>query len=174
MEGNPGQFDELYAIVYHELRRIASRYMRHERPGLTLQATALVNEIYITLHDRGVKWESQAHFVRIFTVALRRFLIDQSRRRKVRGHIVRIDPARLTEITRSDEYPLDEAIALVELIDKLAQRSARAARALELHVLGGLTLREVGDQLGISERQAKRDWAYALCWLKMRLEEEPS
>jgi RNA polymerase sigma factor (TIGR02999 family) len=168
------RFDELYQVVYNELRKIAATFMRHERPGLTLQPTGLVNEVYIRLHDRGIKWESQAHFVRISALALRRLLIDQSRRRKARGNVVPLDSARLIEIAKKDEFPLDEAIALAKLVDTLAERSPRAASILELHVLAGLTLREIGEQLGISERTAKRGWAYALCWLKMRLEDKPS
>jgi len=171
--GEIDRFDELLQVVYGEIHRIAANYMKYERPGLTLQTTALIHEVYLRLHDKGISWESQAHFVRIYALAMRRFLIDQSRKPRIRNP-VQIDPSRLTEIATKEVLPLEETIALAELIEKLAERHPRAASVLELHVFGGLTFLEIGEQLGVSDRQAKRDWVYARCWLKMRLEGQAS
>lgn len=172
-EEKPQDFDELVDVVYDELRRIASNYLRHERPGMTLQATALVNETYVRLRDKGIQWRDSKHFVRIFARAMRRLLIDLARHRRAQGMPIRVDSSKLLEISKGEELPLEETIAIAELVDRLAERSPRAARVLELRVFAGLTFPEIGRAVGVTDRQAKRDWVYVLCWLKMHMEGGP-
>lgn len=168
--GRPGAREELVPVVYDELRILAESYMRKERPGHTLQPTALVNEAWMKLADQTrVEWKGRAHFFGIAAQAMRRILVDHHRKKSAarRG-------GGLTSITLVDgppetfEDPLD-FIALDEALDELAKLDSRAARIVELKFFGGLSVEETAEVLDISTPTVKRDWRTAKAWLYQRL-----
>lgn len=172
---NAGALDaheRLIPVVYGELRALASRYMSLERPGHTLQPTALVHEAFMKLVDqRRVKWSGRAHFFGIAAQAMRRILVDYARRRKAerRGGGGR-DLTLLDDQAQTLADPLS-LLALDDALLELAEVDARAARTVELRFFGGLSVDEAAEVLGVSAPTVKRDWRYAKAWLYRRLEE---
>lgn len=172
-EGEAGAREALVPVVYGELRVLAESYMRKERPGHTLQPTALVNEAWIRLADQTrVEWKGRAHFFGIAAQAMRRILVDHHRRRTAarRGRdkaVTLIDDA---ADTFSD--PLD-FIALDRALDELAAMDPRAARIVEMRFFGGLTVEETAEVMEISTPTVKRDWRTAKAWLYQRLDAAP-
>jgi len=165
-QGKPEAAEQLIPLVYDELRRLASRYMRREREDHTLQTTALVHEAYLKLvEQRSVNWQSRAHFFGIAAQLMRRVLIDHARRnlREKRGGgqpVVVLDEAFV--------FSPEQSSALVELdgaLERLAAMDARQARIVELRFFGGLTVEEAGEVLGVSPKTVKRDWSVAKAWL---------
>ena len=169
----PRTTDTVTSEVYDELRRIAQSAMNNERPGHTLQATALVNEVYVKLDASGRSWNSRAHFIAAASEAIRRILIDHARGRRAtkRGG----DQGRV---------PLDDAFAIsgdatgaIDLLDldealtELTAMDPRLARVVELRFFGGLEVAEVADVLGFSKRTIEGDWSTAKAWLRSRLSE---
>jgi RNA polymerase sigma-70 factor (ECF subfamily) len=158
--------DKLVAVVYGELRRMAARYMRQERPDHTLQVTALVNEAYVRLIDqRGKDWQNRAHFFGVAAQVMRRVLVDHARTHhtaKRGGDLqkVSLDDAPLFSPQRSEQL-----IGLDDALSRLATIDSRQARMVELRFFGGLSEREVAEVLGISSRTVKRDWSVAKAWL---------
>jgi len=160
----------LVAIVYDELRSIAQRQLRNERPGHTLQPTALVNEAYLRLFDPTANgWESRAHFFGVAARAMRQVLVDHARKRdaaKRGGELQRVTLVTdIAEAGKSETDLLDLHLAL----EKLAQNDAALARLVELRFFTGLTLDEAADTLGVSRRKAANDWAAARLWLLREL-----
>ena len=160
----------LVAIVYDELRSIARRQLRNERPGHTLQPTALVNEAYLRLFDPTANgWESRAHFFGVAARAMRQVLVDHARKRdaaKRGGELQRVTLVTdIAEAGQSETDLLDLHLAL----EKLAQNDAALARLVELRFFTGLTLDEAADTLGVSRRKAANDWAAARLWLLREL-----
>ena len=160
----------LVAIVYDELRSIAQRQLRNERPGHTLQPTALVNEAYLRLFDPTANgWESRAHFFGVAARAMRQVLVDHARKRdaaKRGGELQRVTLVTdIAEAGQSETDLLDLHLAL----EKLAQNDAALARLVELRFFTGLTLDEAADTLGVSRRKAANDWAAARLWLLREL-----
>lgn len=173
---NDGEMDaraRLVPLVYDELRILAESYMRKERPGHTLQPTALVNEAWMKLADQTrVEWKGRAHFFGIAAQAMRRILVDHHRRRSAarRGggkHVTLVEDA---ADTFSD--PLD-FIALDEALDELAEMDPRAARIVELRFFGGLSVEETAEVVDVSTPTVKRDWRTAKAWLYQRLGARP-
>lgn len=166
--------DDRFAVAYAELRRVAAYYLRHERTDHTLQPTALVHEAYLKLNGgpAGAVWQDQNHFVACAARAMRRVLVDHARRwRSAKRQGVRVD---WTFASLPQEKPLspEDLLALDEALDHLAQQppnGARHARLVELVWLGGLDMTAAAGQLGISRRQAQRDWAWARTWLRWEL-----
>lgn len=164
--GQPAALDELVPLVYGELRRIAGRCMRRERPGQSLQATALVHEAYIRLlKDEGLSFENRAHFLGIAARAMRQILVEHARARDAdkRGGERR-------RITLDDDVasgqPADvDLLALDEVLERLAALNADHARIVELRFFGGLTNEETAAALGISPATVKRAWVVARAWL---------
>lgn len=160
--------DELLPLVYAELRDLAARLLRHERPDHTLQPTALVHEAYLRLVDQRVEtWENKAHFLGIAAQAMRRILVDHARRRataKRRGARVTLeeDLAPATD-PAPDLLEIDAALA------RLAELDARQARVVELRFFGGLSVEETASVLGTGTATVKRDWAFARAWLHREL-----
>jgi len=158
---------ELLPLVYDELRKLASLRMSEERPGGTLQATALVHEAYLRLVGPVdvSQWENRGHFFAAAAEAMRRILVERARRKAgpVRG-------GRLTRRELDTDLP-DRAggderlLALDEALDRLAVEEPRAAEVVKLRYFAGLTVREAAEALGISPRTADADWAYARAWL---------
>lgn len=167
--------DALWPEVYQELRRLASHYVRGERPDLTLQATALVHEAYVRLlREANTSWQNRAHFCAIAANAMRQILVEQARAHKAlkRGG----DHLRVTfvdEVVAAGSHDPDVE-ALDEALVALAALEPRQARLVELRYFGGLTIEEAAEALGVAPATAKRDWAVARAWLRRRLQGEAS
>lgn len=167
--GDERALDRLMPLVYEELRRLADRQMRTERPGHTLQPTALVNEAYMKLAGMDVGWEDRVHFMSLAARQMRRILIDHAkagRRQKRGGGAMRVTlDESLVAATDSNEHLL----ALDEALTRLAEFDARKARAVELHFFGGLTYDETAAALGVSAATVDRDLRVAKAWLSGEL-----
>ena len=168
--GNRAAVDELTPLVYQELKRIAGGQLKGERPGHTLQATALVHEAYLKLVDqRAVNWQCRAHFFGVAAQLMRRILLDyaKSRGRLKRGgdvHKTSLDEALVVAEDRaSDLVLIDEALTRLEELD------ARQAKVVELRFFGGLSVEETAEAMGISAPTVKREWAMARAWLHREL-----
>jgi len=164
--GHAASIEELVPLVYAELRRIAGRYVRRERAGHSLQATALVHEAYIRLlKDEDLSFESRAHFLGIAARSMRQILVEYARARdaeKRGGERRRIT---LDEGVASGGAVDVDMLALDEALGRLAERNGEHARIVELRFFGGLTNEETAAALGISPATVKRAWAVARAWL---------
>jgi RNA polymerase sigma-70 factor (ECF subfamily) len=172
-QGDESAFERLVPMVHAELRRLARRQMAGERPGHTLQTTALVNEAYLRLLDLSrVKWQDRAHFLSMSSRVMRRVLVDHARARGARkrggdDHRVSIDDA---AIDVSDERPVD-LVALDDALNTLAVFDIRKSRVVELRFFGGLSVEETAEALQVSPETVKRDWRMAKAWLMKELDE---
>jgi RNA polymerase sigma factor (TIGR02999 family) len=171
--GNHNALNQLLPLVYAELRRMATRQLRSERPNHTLQPTALVHEVYLRLVDqRQVDWRSRAHFFGVAAQVMRRILVDHARRHAAgkRGEGVRcvsVDDA--TEIPGAGEIPI---LAFDRALNQLQEVDADLARIVELRAFGGLTIEQAAHVLDVSPSTAKRDWRTAKAWLTRELSAE--
>ena len=165
--GDPSAAAELLPLVYDELRKLAAARLADEKPGQTLQATALVHEAYLRLVgvDREQRWDSRGHFFAAAAEAMRRLLIDQARRKRRPKHGGGRTRVSLDQALSLGDTPDDDVVALDEALQKLAHQEPAKAELVKLHYFAGLTLEEAGLALGISHRTAKRHWAYARAWL---------
>ena len=165
-KGNQKAASDLFPLVYEELRRLAQAYMSHQRPGHTLQATALVNEAYLKLvKQRSVDWRSRAHFFRFAAKTMRRILIDYARARH-----------RVKRPGTYDIIPLEKAIVfspeksaellrLDEALEQLSELDRRQGEIVEMRFYGGLSVEETAFLLGTSPTTVKREWSSAKAWL---------
>ncbi len=164
--GDPRALDRLIPLVYGELRRLASRYLRKERPDHTLQPTALVHEAYLRLvGQRRVSWQNRAHFFGVAAQLMRRILVDHARRRlatKRRGQTARGQPQPAD--WPSDHRP-EDLLAVDEALDRLSVMDPRQGRVVELRFFSGLPVEETAVVLGISPATVKREWSIAKAWL---------
>lgn len=162
--------DELFALVYEELRNMAQHYLRLERPGHTLQPTALVHELYLRLVvSTPVMWQNRAHFFAVAAQTLRRILVDSARARhagKRGGKQMKIS---LTAANGWIESRDEDLLSLDEALVGLAELEPRAARVVELRFFGGLKESEVAEVLGMSTITVNRDWKVARAWLMGQL-----
>jgi RNA polymerase sigma factor (TIGR02999 family) len=169
--GKEAAWNELLPLVYDELHRQAARYMRRERPGHTLQTTALIHEAYLKLIDqRNVNWESRTHFYAIAAQAMRRILVDYaktSHRKKRGGNDIKLPLDEAMPIATKERSV--DLIELDEALDKLAERDPRQARIVELRYFSGLTLEETAEALHISRATVASDWSVAKVWLYREL-----
>ena len=170
-QGDPHAAEQLLPLVYDELRKLAAQKLAHEKPGQTLEATALVHEAYLRLvGDHSPPWNSRGHFFAAAAEAMRRILIDQARRKqaeKAGGGWQRLEllDAELAVDTSSDDlFDVDEALT------RFAKEHPRAARLIHLHFFLGTTIDEAAAQLGVDPRTAYRDWTYARAWLRRELD----
>lgn len=169
--GDRAATNELFPVVYDELRQIAARFLAGERMGHTLQPTALVNEAYLRLvGPNGDGWESRAHFFGAAAQAIRRILVDHARSKQAakRGGQSERESIALESI--AGEVEDVDMVALDEAMDKLAKLDAQKAKVVELRFFGGLTGDETATALGISASTVARDWQFARVWLKRELE----
>lgn len=164
--GNRSAESRLVPLVYDELRRLARGYMRGERPDHTLQPTALVHEAYLRLiGQRGIAWQSRAHFFGVAAGLMRRILVDHARAHRAEkrgGHELKIT---LDEALVFTEEKSTELLAVDEALNRLTERDARQGSVVELRFFGGLSDEEAAKVLGISTRTVKRDWHVARAWL---------
>ncbi|HVT97574.1 MAG TPA: sigma-70 family RNA polymerase sigma factor [Acidobacteriaceae bacterium] len=168
--GDPEALERLTPHVYRTLRRIAGAHLRNERPGNTLQATALVHEAYLELIDiTNVDWQHRAHFFAVSAQIMRHILLDRARRRvaaKRGGHAERVD---LDELPDLSGNRAEELIALEDALNALAAFDQRKARVVELRFFGGLSVEESATVLGISPETVMRDWKFSRSWLQAEL-----
>ena len=169
--GEAAAFDRLVPLVHDELRRLAWQYMRRERPDHTLQATALVNEVYLRMIAVSrVQWQNRAHFFAIAARVMRQILVDFARRRRASqrggaGHQVALDEALVpSPVRHPDLVALDEALKRLELVHP------RKSQVVELRYFGGMKLEEAATVLGVSRDTVKRDWRFAKLWLLRELD----
>lgn len=164
--GDPKAADELLPLVYEELRRLAAARMAGEKPGQTLQATALVHEAYLRLiGGNQSEWNSRGHFYSAAAEAMRRILVERARRKQRLKHgrdFVRIEVRDLNLATSTSD---DAILAVHEALDKLAAEDPQGAELIKLRFFAGLPNVQAAKVLGIPERTAKRVWSYARAWL---------
>ena len=169
-KGDHAAFERLVPLVHAELHRIASGYMRGERHGHSLQATALVNEAYLRLIDaQRVKWQDRTHFLSMAARLMRRVLVDHARSRGYRkrgGDAVRVT---LVDDLVIPQQPGRDLVALDDALTALACVDARKSRIVELRFFGGLTVEETADVLKVSAETVMRDWKLAKAWLLREL-----
>lgn len=169
--GKDNALDALMPIVYAELHRQATNYLRRERIGHTLQATALINEAYLKLIDqREVNWKNRAHFFGIAAQAMRRILVDhaRSRHRDKRGGDAENLPLEAAEFATSKEGTVD-LIALDEALTRLALLDERQSRIVELRFFSGMSVEETAEAIGVSSATVKNEWRTAKAWLFQEL-----
>ena len=162
--------ENLIPVVYEELKRLARRYMQHERPDHTLQTTALVNEAYMKLvRQRATNFQSRSHFLGIAAQLMRRILVDHARGvlREKRGGTKETLP--LQEAFAFSPQHSEELVRLHDALHRLARTDARQSRIVELRFFGGLSVDETAELLGISAKTVKRDWSVARAWLRTEL-----
>jgi RNA polymerase sigma factor (TIGR02999 family) len=166
--GVPHHAQSLLPLVYDELRRLAANKLAHEKPGQTLQATALVHEAYLKLVDSGQRqeWESRTRFFAAAAEAMRRILIDKARRKQSRKHGGEYGRVELLDSDLTLDPRDDDLLALDEALTQLASVDAEAAELVKLRVFTGLTIDEIARQMQVSPRTAKRNWAFARAWLR--------
>ena len=172
-KGNPHAAEQLLPLVYDELRKLAAEKMAQEKPGQTLQATALVHEAYVRLVDvdRPQQWNSRGHFFASAAEAMRRILIDQARRKasaKAGGKLQRLD---LSEIEPALPGPQLDMLALNDALEQLEKADPRAAAVVKLRFFAGLTTQDAANALAVSLATAENDWAYAKSYLRLHLTE---
>jgi len=170
-EGDAQAADRLLPLVYDELRRLAAQRLAQERPGQTLQATALVHEAYIRLVDveRAQHWNSRAHFFAAAAEAMRRILVGNARRKQTEkrgGHMRRVD-LEASEI--ADQQRAEKLVAMDEALARLEERDPQKAQLVKLRFFAGLTIEEAASALDISTTTADRYWAYARAWLQREM-----
>ncbi len=173
--GDPNGSSELMVLVYDELRNLARHRLAHELPGQTLQATALVHEVYLRLVGQrdASTWENRAHFFGAAAEAMRRILIDQARRKNALKHgggVNRVELHDDIELPGHAGVAPEELIALDEALQEFEAIDPMRARVVKLHYYSGFTLPETAEALGISLATVKRQWGFARAWLfgKMR------
>jgi RNA polymerase sigma factor (TIGR02999 family) len=169
--GDPTAAEQLLPLVYAELRRLARQKLAQEKPGQTLQATALVHEAYLRLVDgeKAQRWDSRGHFFAAAAESMRRILVEHVRHKRSQragGNWQRVG---LSDVEVTSLQPGIDVLALSEALDKLEVKDARKAALVKLRYFAGLTNREAAAALGVSSTTADNNWAYAKSWLKLEL-----
>ena len=168
--GNPAALDQLLPLVYQELKKIAASYLKKERPGHTLQPTALINEAYLRLVDQQIpNLENRAHFFGVAARLMRQVLVDHARSRSASRRGGGKGKVSIEDAQLFSEQNLAELIALDTALKKLAQLDERQATILEMRVFGGMSVEETAAAIGISEPTVKRDVRLAKAWLMREL-----
>ena len=172
-KGDQAALNQLMPLVYDELRRIGSRYLRHERPGHTLQTTALVHEAYLKLVDqKNNNFQNRVQFFAVAAQVMRHILVDFARSRRAfkrGGDYCRLS---LDEAALSSEERDPDLLTLSEALNSLAEIDPQQSRVVELRVFGGLTVEETAEALGISPRTVKREWSMAKAWLHKQMKDQ--
>ncbi len=170
-QGDPQAAEQLLPLVYDELRRLAAEKMAQEKPGQTLQATALVHEAYIRLVDieKTQHWDSRGHFFAAAAEAMRRILVEQARRKGCLRAGGQHRRAELASVDPEIGGPQLDLLALNDALDKLATKDPRAFELVKLRFFAGFTIEQAAEALGVSVATAESDWSYAKCWLRVEL-----
>jgi RNA polymerase sigma factor (TIGR02999 family) len=171
--GDPHAAEQLLPLVYDELRKLAAQKLAQEKPGQTLQATALVHEAYLRLVDQDTTppWQGRGHFFAAAAEAMRRILVEKARRKnrlKRGGDLVRQD---FDEALLAVSEPAEDLLALDDALERLARFDPRKAELVKLRYFAGLTMPQAAAALGISLSSAEKDWAYARTWLYRQMTE---
>jgi RNA polymerase sigma factor (TIGR02999 family) len=170
-EGDQSALDKLMPLVYDELRRVASNYLRRERQNHTLQPTALVNEAYMKLVDQKAHWQNRAQFYGVAAQLMRRILVDHARQHQAakRGgtHQQRLS---ITSARAVADAPAVDLLAVHEALEELKQFDPQQERIVELRFFGGLSIDETAEVLGVGHATVERDWKMARAWLRKKLE----
>jgi RNA polymerase sigma factor (TIGR02999 family) len=175
-QGDSRAAEELLAIVYDELRRLAAKKLAHEKPGQTLDPTSLVHEAYLRLFGNGAPphWQDRKHFFGSAAEAMRRILIEQARhkkRRKRGGDRQQVDLA--VQELADDPEPTEDLLALDEALAKLGLEDPAAAHLVKLRFFTGLSIEQAGEILGVSRATAYENWNYARAWLRCEMQGSP-
>lgn len=173
-QGDPSAAEQLLPLVYEELRKLAAVRLANEKPGQTLQATALVHDAYLRLVDveQAQHWNSRGHFFGAAAEAMRRILLNRARdknRQKRGGHLRKID---LKNVEIALETPDEELLVLDDALQKLEDENKACAELVKLRFFAGLSIRDAATVIGISPSTADRYWAYARAWLFEALRHE--
>ncbi len=173
-QGDPRAAEELLPLVYDELRKLAAQRLAREKPGQTLQATALVHEAYLRLigPDNAPDWDSRAHFFAAAAEAMRRILVDSARRKASKKRGGGVERCILDEAQLEMDEDADDLLALDEALSQLAEKDPLAARLVQLRYFAGLTTEQAAAALGISARSAYYTWSYARSWLRRAVREK--
>lgn len=169
-QGDPTAAEQLLPLVYDELRKLASARLAHEKPGQTLQATALVHDAYLRLVDveKAQHWNSRGHFFGAAAEAMRRILVENARRKGRDKHGAGMRKVELRDVAASDRD--EELLALDAALPSLAAEDALAAEVVKLKYFAGLGREDIAATLGCSVHEVRQKWAYARAWLRLALE----
>lgn len=171
--GDSGALEKLIPLVQPELRRLAHHYMSQERPGHTLQTTALLDDAFLQLTDKSSpQWQNRAHFFAVSAQLMRRIMVDHARQRqslKRGGGSIKVE---LNEAAAVTQTRAEELLALDEALEKLASFDHRKANVVEMRYFGGLTMEEIAEVLKVHVNTVMRDWTAARAWLLAALNEE--
>jgi RNA polymerase sigma factor (TIGR02999 family) len=172
-QGNPHAAEELLPLVYDELRKLAAERMAQEKPGQTLQATALVHEAYLRLVDgnKAQHWDSRGHFFAAAAESMRRILVESARKKKRQRHGGGRHRVDLQEAVSLADSPHDDLLALDEALTRLTAREPAKAELVKLRYFAGLSIDEAADLMHISRTTAKRYWAFARAWLLAEIDD---
>jgi RNA polymerase sigma factor (TIGR02999 family) len=175
-EGDPHAAEQLLPLVYDELRQLAAQRLAQEKPGQTLQATALVHEAYLRLvgSDPKQSWDSRGHFFAAAAEAMRRILVENARRKKRGKHGGGRQRLDMDEVPLMSAEPDDNLLDLDEALMRLEQADALAAKVVKLRYFAGLTMADAASALGLPLRTAERNWTFARTWLHRELAPECS
>jgi RNA polymerase sigma factor (TIGR02999 family) len=171
-QGDPAAAEQLLPLVYDALRQLAAQRLAQEKPGQTLQATALVHEAYLRLvgdKQGGDSWDNRGHFFAAAAEAMRRILVEQARRKetiKAGGNLRRVE---LSGVEPALDEPSLDLLALDEALKKLEEKDPRKAKLIKLRFFSGLSNQQAAAALGIAPSTADLDWAYAKCWLRVEM-----
>jgi RNA polymerase sigma factor (TIGR02999 family) len=170
-QGDEGALEKIMPLVYDDLHRLARRYMTDERPGHTLQTTALVHEAYLRLVDsRQTNWDSRAHFFAVCARLMRRILVDWSRSHQAQKRGSAVPALELNDALASAGKPDSNLGAIDDALKALAVVDERKSQVVELRFFGGLTVNETAEVLKVSEETVLRDWKLAKSWLRRELQ----
>lgn len=175
-KGDGDALEKLLTLVYDELRRLAASKLAHERPGQTLQATALVHEAWLRLAgpDQKISFVNRRHFFAAVSESMRRILVDRARRRQVLERGGYVEREEFTESIIAVAAPNDELIAVHEVLDQLASEDSSAAELVKLRYFIGLPMPEAAEAMDLPLRSAERLWTFARAWLRIALKPQVS
>lgn len=172
-QGDKRALDEVMPLVYEDLRRLSQYYLQNERPGHTLQSTAVVNEVYLRLcGQQASEWTGRAHFFAVAAKMIRRILVDHARQRSAAKRGGKVHPQPLEEALTIPVQPEVDLVTLNEALDELASFDMRKSQVVEMRFFAGLSAKDIAVVLGTTEPTVRRDWSIARAWLYRRLQGE--
>jgi RNA polymerase sigma factor (TIGR02999 family) len=173
MTKHPASLDELFPVIYGELRRVAGRYLKRERHNHTLQPTALVHEAWLKLqNERNPHWQGRTHGLALGAQAMRRLLVDHGRHQKREKRGAGVQPIALDDLLKANTtggVPIEDLLTLEDALTRLEAIDPRAAQVISLRFFSGMTSQEVAEYMQVSVRTVESDWTHAKAWLKREL-----